>query len=166
MPHIDTYRKRAKLLMRWHREGNYSLGGLVRMVPRLRGTTDAAVLAAPFPLALAQQVVAAEAGYPDWAALKAASSDASRTPRPDPGDPVVRGAVPILFVRDVERAVAYYSDQLGFTVDFLHGNPAFYAAVSRDGACLHLRFVHEPCFADFSAREGGLILATIEVTNV
>ena len=27
MPTIETYRKQAKLLLRWHREGNYSLGG-------------------------------------------------------------------------------------------------------------------------------------------
>ena len=27
MPSIETYRKQAKLLVRWHRERNYSIGG-------------------------------------------------------------------------------------------------------------------------------------------
>jgi uncharacterized glyoxalase superfamily protein PhnB len=74
--------------------------------------------------------------------------------------------VPIFFVKDVSAAARYYADRLGFETDFLHGNPAFYGAVSRDGVCVHLRAVREPGFAAFAAREGGLILASFEVTNV
>jgi uncharacterized glyoxalase superfamily protein PhnB len=164
--HIDTYRKRAKLLMRWHRQGNYSVGGHVRQLDRFRSITDAEVLAMPLPLALAQEIVAVEAGFPDWTALKVATGDAPKTPMPDRGTPVVNGAIPILFVTDVTRAAHYYADKLGFTIDFLHGNPAFYGAVSRDRACLHLRFVHRTEFGAFAEREGGLILASIEVSNV
>ena len=51
-------------------------------------------------------------------------------------------------------------------VDFLHGNPPFYGSVSRDGPSLHLRFVHQPNFAELAAREASLILATIEVSNI
>ena len=36
--------------------------------------------------------------------------------------------------------------KLGFAIDFLYGQPPFYGSVSRGGACLHLRFVHEPVF--------------------
>ena len=75
-------------------------------------------------------------------------------------------AVPILFVRDVRKAAAFYADKLAFQVDFLHGNPPFYGSVSRDQSCLHLRFVHEPNFSELAAREGSLILATIQVRNV
>jgi uncharacterized glyoxalase superfamily protein PhnB len=38
--------------------------------------------------------------------------------------------------------------------------------VSRGTACLHLRCVSEPNFASLAAREVGLILATIEVSDV
>lgn len=75
-------------------------------------------------------------------------------------------AVPILFVRDVTAAAAFYAEKLGFQVDFLHGDPPFYGSVSRDRACLHLRFVHETNFAELASREESLILATIEVGNV
>ena len=73
---------------------------------------------------------------------------------------------PILFVRDVEAAAGYYAQRLGFAVDFLHGEPVFYGAVSRDGVVLHLRHVDRPNFAELAAREESLILATIEVTDV
>lgn len=166
MPTLETYRKQAKLLMRWHREGDYSIGEKLRLLPRFRALTDREALDMEFPLVLAQEVVAAEAGYADWAALKSAVADAPKTPRPDAGPPVLQSATPILFVRDVAAAAEWYSERLGFTVDFLHGHPVFYGAVSRDGACLHLRFVHQPMFASMAAAENGLILATVEVSNV
>jgi catechol 2,3-dioxygenase-like lactoylglutathione lyase family enzyme len=78
----------------------------------------------------------------------------------------VKAITPILFVRDVVAAARFYADKLGFAVDFIHGSPPFYAAVVRDAACLHLRFVHRPNFADLAAVEPSLILATIEVANV
>jgi catechol 2,3-dioxygenase-like lactoylglutathione lyase family enzyme len=71
-----------------------------------------------------------------------------------------------LFVRDVEAAAVFYEVKLGFHIDFLHDKPPFYGSVSRDRACLHLRFVHQTNFAELAAREGSLILATIEVANV
>ncbi|HEY7808669.1 MAG TPA: glyoxalase superfamily protein [Croceibacterium sp.] len=167
MPKIETYRKRAKQIVRWHREGNYSVGGKVRQIERLRHLKDAEVLAAPLPLALAQEVVAVEAGFADWAALKASLDGAAAGPLPaDAGPPRLEHVIPILFVRDVVKAAAFYVDKLGFTRDFLHGNPPFYGAVSRDAACLHFRLVREPNFAELAAREGALILASIEVANV
>jgi catechol 2,3-dioxygenase-like lactoylglutathione lyase family enzyme len=51
-----------------------------------------------------------------------------------PSAPVLVGAIPILFVRDVAAAADFYEAQLGFQTDFLHGKPPFYASVSRDGA--------------------------------
>ncbi|MDB5704010.1 MAG: bleomycin resistance protein [Sphingomonas bacterium] len=165
MPTIETYRKQAKLLVRWHREGNYSIGGKLRLVERYRHLTDREALDMAMPLALAQEIVAIEAGFPNWAALKAGAGDA--VPGRAVADaPVLGGAIPILFVRDVTAAAAFYRDKLGFAVDFLHGKPPFYGAVSRDRAWLHLRFVHQPNFAELARREGSLILATIETGNV
>lgn len=166
MATIETYRKQAKLLMRWHREGNYSVGGKLRLLRRFRHFTDREALDLAMPLALAQEIVAVEAGYDGWPELKRASADAIKTPRPDPGAPVAKSIVPILFVRDVAASAAFYRDMLGLAVDFLHGNPPFYGAVSRDSACLHLRFVHRPNFAALAAAEPSLILATIAVSNV
>jgi catechol 2,3-dioxygenase-like lactoylglutathione lyase family enzyme len=79
---------------------------------------------------------------------------------------VFESATPILFVRDVPASAAFFRDQLGFAVDFLHGTPPFYGSVSRGGACLHLRFVHEPVFNEAASREESLIAATIEVDDV
>jgi uncharacterized glyoxalase superfamily protein PhnB len=110
-------------------------------------------------------VVAAEAGFPNWAALKA-GLDRSAQPKAEPAAPMIKAIVPILFVRDVAAAAAWYGEKLGFAVDFLHGNPPFYGSVSRDGRCLHLRFVHQPNFAELAAREASLILVTIEVSNI
>ena len=167
MPTIDSYRKQAKQLVRWHRERNYSVGEKVRLLERYRDLKDAEVLAMEMPLTLAQEIIAVEAGFNDWASLKQA---ADPTPRPGcatvPAGIRLTSVTPILFVRDVTVAAEFYRTQLGFEVDFLHGNPAFYGAVSRDGVCLHLRLVYQPNFAELAESEGSLILATIEVTNV
>jgi len=79
---------------------------------------------------------------------------------------LLKSAVPILFVRDVPASAAFFQEKLGFDIDFLHGTPPFYGAVSRREARLHLRFVHQPNFVDLAAREVSLILATIEVSDV
>lgn len=79
---------------------------------------------------------------------------------------VLKPAIPILFVRDVPTSAAFFKEKLGFAIDFLHGTPPFYGAVSRGGACLHLRCVDRPNFAELAAREVSLILATIEVSDV
>jgi len=79
---------------------------------------------------------------------------------------VLKSVVPILFVRDVTASAAFFREKLGFGVDFLYGDPPFYGSVSRDGVRLHLRFVHQPNFAELAAREDSLILATFEVLDV
>lgn len=166
MPKIETYRKRAKQIRRWHAEHNYSVGEKVRQVERLRELTDVEVLAMPMPLALSQEIVAIESGFSDWAALKDSLDGLRSPPPPDPGILRLKPAVPILFVRDVAAAAEYYVERLGFARDFLHGDPPFYGAVSRDGACFHLRHVGQPNFAELAALEGSLIVATVEVSDV
>lgn len=69
-------------------------------------------------------------------------------------------------MRDVKVCATFFREKLGFCIDFLHGLPPFYGAVSRDGACLHIRFVHHPYFVQVAAQEKSLILASIEVANV
>lgn len=166
MSTLESYRKQAKLLVRWHAERNFSVGGKVRQLERLRHLTDVQILDQPMPLTLAQEVVAVEAGFPDWAALKRAVDALPSRPKAADAAPRLTGVTPILHVRDVEAASEFYATRLGFAVGFLHGAPAFYGAVSRDGVGLHLRHVDAPNFAELAAREPSLILATIEVANV
>jgi uncharacterized glyoxalase superfamily protein PhnB len=82
------------------------------------------------------------------------------------GEIALKSIVPILFVRNVSASAAFFREKLGFAVDFLYGEPPFYGSVSRGHACLHLRFVHRPNFAELAAREVSLILATVEVSDV
>jgi uncharacterized glyoxalase superfamily protein PhnB len=166
MPTLETYRKQAKLLLRWHREGDYSIGGRVRQLERYRSLSDREVLELKFTLAHAQEIVAVEAGHQSWAELRTTAADARKTPRSTPGPPLLKKVIPILFVHDVKVCATFFREKLGFEIDFLHGLPPFYGAVSRDGVCLHIRFVHRPFFAQAAAQEGSLILASIEVANV
>jgi catechol 2,3-dioxygenase-like lactoylglutathione lyase family enzyme len=49
----------------------------------------------------------------------------------------VKGIAPQFLVDDLDRAIAYYVDKLGFTLDFKY--QSFYASVSRDGFAIHLK---------------------------
>ena len=165
MPTLETYRKQAKLLLRWHREKNYSVGEKVRRLERFRSLPDRDVLKMRLPLTLAQEIVAVESGYKNWAELKAATASEKKTPRRPSGPPVVKDVVPILLVRDVTRSAEFFREKLGFRIDFLHGLPPFYGSVSRDGVKMHLRFVHEPNFTAIASREESLLCASFEVSN-
>jgi catechol 2,3-dioxygenase-like lactoylglutathione lyase family enzyme len=75
-------------------------------------------------------------------------------------------AVPVIFVTDVVTSAGFFNTTLGFSIDFLHGEPPFYGSVSRDGATIHLKFVHEPVLAVGPEDRDGFINALIEVDNV
>lgn len=166
MPTIETYRKQAKLLLRWHRERDYSIGGRVRKLKRYQSLTDCEVLALTFTLTVAQEIIAVEAGCQSWVELKAATVGVPKTLRASSGPPFLKDVNPILCVRDVKACAAFFQQKLGFKIDFLHGIPPFYAAVSRDGVCLHMRYVQQPLFAQTAAQEKSLIFASIQISNV
>jgi catechol 2,3-dioxygenase-like lactoylglutathione lyase family enzyme len=167
MANFDNLRKQAKLLVRWHRAGNYSVGGRIRSLPRYRNLTDVETLALKFPLSEAQEIIALESGYESWAALKSGLSTMEEQ-APNPAGPVLlKGALPVVFVSNVQTSAAFFRDKLGFAIDFLHGHPPFYASVSRGAARLHLRFVHEPVITlEVREREDGLLSAFLEVDNI
>jgi uncharacterized glyoxalase superfamily protein PhnB len=169
MSRLDTYKKQAKQLVRWHREGNHSIGGRIRGLARYQTLTDREALALAFPLREAQEIIAVEAGHASWAALKAAVANSANQPTPArrvSATPLLTRAVPIIFVANVQASAEFFRDTLGFSIDFLHGRPPFYGAVSRDVACVHLKFVHEPVFAIGTHDREGFIMAFIEVENV
>ena len=93
---------------------------------------------------------------------------ANEPARTKPAPPALRlnRAVPVIFVANVAASAAFFKDTLGFSIDFLHGKPPFYGSVSRDGACVHLKFVHEPVLTVGPQDGDGLIVAFIEVENV
>jgi len=47
------------------------------------------------------------------------------------------GIAPQFLVDDLDRAIAYYCDKLGFDLDFVY--QSFYASVTRDGFAIHLK---------------------------
>lgn len=124
-------------------------------LPRFRDLTDRDVLAAPFSLADAQAVVARQNGFEDWAALKNGSPsmcDPAAIPPIEPS--MLRGAEPVLYVSDFSDALAFYTQKLGFAVDFAYGEPPFFGVIMRDAARLCLRQVAGPIFVgDIRARE-------------
>ena len=67
---LENFKKQAKLLVRWHRKRNYSVGGRIRQLSRYRELTDSEALALDFALNEAQEVIALEQGYSSWAELK------------------------------------------------------------------------------------------------
>ncbi|NJM92849.1 MAG: hypothetical protein HC861_09735 [Rhodospirillaceae bacterium] len=50
-------------------------------------------------------------------------------------------AIPQLFVSDIATSCAFFSGKLGFKVEFVHGEPPFYAQVQRGGVQIALRHV-------------------------
>jgi len=58
--------------------------------------------------------------------------------------PVLWTIEPQLFVTDMPRALALYTEALGFVLGFAYGEPPFYAQVVRDGAMMNLRHVDRP----------------------
>ena len=121
MPNFDNLRKQAKLLVRWHRERNYSVGERIRKLPRYRNLTDVEALALKFPLKEAQEIIAVESGYESWAALKAGLSAMPDKERRVSTSPVLKSAFPVVFVSNVRASDIFFRDKLGFTIDFLHG---------------------------------------------
>ena len=167
MPKLETYKKQAKLLVRWHREGNSSIGGRIRQLERYRALSDREALALKFPLTEAQEIIALEAGCANWAELKANTETAPpANEQPETQDTPVASAKPVLYVADVDASAKFYRDQLGFRIDFVHGNPPFYSSVSRDGATLHLKHVDEPVFAAGAVEREGLIMAFVNTPKV
>jgi hypothetical protein len=63
--------------------------------------------------------VAVEAGFENWAALRASGTNVKRTSAPGEEKSTLLSAVPILFVRDIRKAAAFYADKLAFQIEVL-----------------------------------------------
>src|SRR4051794_20562457 len=142
MPNIEHLRKQAKLYLRWHREQYYPVAARIRAVlPRYSRLTDREILARPFRLSDAQELVARTVGFDGWEALRRGSHFVTHTRTGTHAMSTFAAAEPQLYVRDIVASCEYYSRVLGFSVAFTYGEPPFYAQVFRDAARLNLRQV-------------------------
>jgi catechol 2,3-dioxygenase-like lactoylglutathione lyase family enzyme len=142
MPNLENLKKQAKLILRWHRERSYPVAAEIRgHLPRFANMRDSEILAASFKLSDAQELVARQHGFDSWQALTVGLSTASRKVKSSPSRATIVSAEPQLLVIDVERSCDFFREQLGFTLVFSYGKPAYYAQVGRGGARLNLRYV-------------------------
>lgn len=54
----------------------------------------------------------------------------------------ITGIAPQFLVDDLDTAIGYYREKLGFELDFTY--ESFYASVSRDGFAIHLKHAPKP----------------------
>jgi catechol 2,3-dioxygenase-like lactoylglutathione lyase family enzyme len=164
MPNLENLKKQAKQYLRWHRERYYPVAAAIgTSLPRFRGLSDAEILDADFKLADAQELVARQRGFESWQALKSGAN--AMTEKSPASLPVLTSTAAQLFVADVQAACDFYTAKLGFTVDFVYGDPPFYGQVSRDHAKLALRLVCEPVFAGDIREREQLLSAALTVAT-
>lgn len=81
--------------------------------------------------------------------------------------PVLSSTSAQLFVADIIASCVFFTEKLGFSVDFVYGEvygePPFYGQVVRDNARLALRLVCEPVFVGDIREREHLLSASITV---
>jgi catechol 2,3-dioxygenase-like lactoylglutathione lyase family enzyme len=166
-PSLETLKKRAKQIVRWRRDGVYTVAEQIRSIlPRFAGMSDEQIFAAQFRLADAQEMIARQNGFESWQALRTGYETMS-TPDTSMSQPVfLQNATPIVFVQDIERSCAHFADVLGFRTLFKYGQPPFFAMISRDGASLGLRCVDEAVIDRALVAKEDLVAAMIAVSSL
>jgi catechol 2,3-dioxygenase-like lactoylglutathione lyase family enzyme len=166
MPNLENLKKQAKQYLRWHHERYYPVAAEIRAgLPRFRHLSDGQILEASFKLADAQELVARQRGFAGWQALKSGADAMTDEPRQTTPRPVLNSIEAQLFVANIQRSCDFYTNKLGFAVEFVYGDPPFYAQVRRDNARLNLRVVGEPVFVDGIREREHLLSASITVES-
>jgi catechol 2,3-dioxygenase-like lactoylglutathione lyase family enzyme len=70
-----------------------------------------------------------------------------------------------LFVGNLKASTDFFTTKLGFTLDFVYGEPPFYGQVSRDNARLALRHVDAPVIAEDIRQQEELLSASITLDS-
>ena len=86
-------------------------------------------------------------------------------PERAPSLPVFTSIEPQLYVANVQRSCDFYTERLGFAIEFVYGEPPFYGQVSRNHARLNLRLVSGPVFLKDVRKREGLLSASITVAS-
>jgi catechol 2,3-dioxygenase-like lactoylglutathione lyase family enzyme len=102
--------------------------------------------------------------FEGWQALRMKGTGAM-SPTLNPSQPILTSVAAHLYVRDLKASTDFFSTKLGFGVDFVYGDPPFYAQVSRDHAHLALRFLDEPFFAEDIRERERLLSASITLAT-
>jgi catechol 2,3-dioxygenase-like lactoylglutathione lyase family enzyme len=144
MPSIHNLRKQAKLFLRWHRERYYPVAVQIRTLPRYRHLSDTEALAANFKLSDAQELVARQHGFENWEALKTGIDTMPQQRDQTASKAVITATAAQLFVSDINVSCDFFTQQLGFSIVFVYGEPPFFAQVRRDKGLLNLRCVDHP----------------------
>ena len=166
MPNLENLGKQAKLYVRWHRDGYHPVAAQIRAtLPRFQHLTDRQVLEHDFGLVDAQELVARQAGFESWQALKTGVQAMTDTTGQTIPAPMLTTAEAQLFVADIKASCEYYTSNLGFVVAFTYGEPPFYGQVTRDGARLNLRCVGEPVLAGDIREREHLLSASMTVAG-
>jgi catechol 2,3-dioxygenase-like lactoylglutathione lyase family enzyme len=79
--------------------------------------------------------------------------------------PILTSIAAHLYVRDLKASTDFFTTKLGFTIDFIYGDPPFYSQVSRDNARLALRSIDEHFFAEDVRQREGLLSASITLAT-
>jgi uncharacterized glyoxalase superfamily protein PhnB len=166
MPNIENLKKQAKQYLRWHRERYYPVAAQIRAaLPRFRNLGDAQILESSFRLADAQELVARQMGFDGWQALKSGADAMTDELRQTTPRPILHSIEAQLFVANIKSSCDFYTNKLGFAVEFVYGDPPYYGQVSRDNARLNLRLVCEPVFAGDIRKREQLLSASITVAT-
>jgi catechol 2,3-dioxygenase-like lactoylglutathione lyase family enzyme len=170
LPNLENLKKQAKLILRWHREGRLPVAERIRNgLSRFASLSDTDILARPFQLADAQELVAHESGFDSWKAARTGTETMSTESTENPSaaaKPNLVVAMPQVFADNIDASAAFYAEKLGFEIAFTFGSPAFYAIVERDGAVLNLRRIDTPVFDPSARQRNDVLAANIVVDNV
>ena len=79
--------------------------------------------------------------------------------------PILSSTAAQLYVSDIKASCDFYTNKLGFVVDFVYGDPPYYGQVTRDHAHLALRVVSEPVFVGDIREREHLLSASITVAT-
>lgn len=79
--------------------------------------------------------------------------------------PILTTVAAHLYVRDLKTTADFFTTKLGFSIDFVYGDPPFYGQVRRDKAHLALRTMDESFFAEDVRQREGLLSASITLAT-
>jgi catechol 2,3-dioxygenase-like lactoylglutathione lyase family enzyme len=79
--------------------------------------------------------------------------------------PILTSIAAHLYVRDLKASTDFFTTKLGFTVDFIYGDPPFYGQVRRDKALFALRSMDESFFAQDIREHEELLSASITLAT-
>jgi catechol 2,3-dioxygenase-like lactoylglutathione lyase family enzyme len=123
------------------------------------------ILESSFKLADAQDLVARQMGFDGWQALKSGADAMTDEPKQTTPRPILNSIEAQLFVANIKSSCDFYTNKLGFAVEFMYGDPPYYGQVVRDNARLNLRLVCEPVFVGDVRKREHLLSASIMVAT-